>query len=75
MPPKYVFNHICVFDLPENEWVVYHKLSKKIPKTVECYGKSNCIAKGNTVDEAIASAAQKGVAPFDIQVIEVISND
>lgn len=66
MPPKYVFNHICISG--GAEWFAYHKLGKKIPKTVDCYG-SKYVAKGDTVEDAINSAVKNGVKRFDIQVI------
>lgn len=66
MPPKYVFNHICINN--GAEWFVYHKLGKKIPKTVECYG-GGYIAKGSTVKDALLAANNNGVKTFDVQVI------
>ena len=71
MPPKYVFNHILLFDIETQEYRVYPKLDKKIPKTTECYGQK-CIAKGYTVDEAISSAVSLGIKHYDIQ--KVMSN-
>ena len=69
MPPKYVFNHICIYDPSEDTWRVYHKKSKRIMKTVECYG-SNSIAKGVTVDSAIESAVKQGVKRWDVQILK-----
>jgi len=69
MPPKYVFNHIVLYDASEDTWRVYHKKSKKIMKTVECYG-PNCIAKGTTIDSAIESAVKQGIKRWDIQILK-----
>lgn len=38
MPPKYVFNYVALYDDATDEWKVYEKLQKRIPKNVECYG-------------------------------------
>lgn len=63
---QFVFNHVLLFDDETEEYKVYHKKDKRIPKTVDCYGPS-CIAKGLTADEAIDSAVLCGVYRHDIE--------
>ena len=69
MPPKYVFNHVVMYDPSQDIWRVYRKLDKKIMKTVECYG-SKSIANGMTPDEAIESAMKQGVKRWDVQILK-----
>lgn len=65
--PKYVFNHIAIYDPTNDTWSIHHKLDKRIPKTHECYG-SNSIATGPTLESAIDSAVRNGVKRWDIQI-------
>ena len=68
-PPRFVFNHICMFDLVTQKWYVYHRLQKKLNKTVECYGNSY-LGVGDTADDAIADAVKEnGVKRYDVQVL------
>lgn len=82
MPPKYVFNYVALFDEETEEWKVYHKLDKRIPKTVECYG-NGWIRKSKSLEIAIEKPENLGEvemnslgssdlnpSKFDIQVIQ-----
>lgn len=69
MPPKYIFNYVALFDITKNVWCIFHKLDKRIPKTVECYGKTP-IVFADSLEVAIELARNCGVARFDIQVIK-----
>lgn len=71
MPPKYVFNHIALYG--DGLWGIYHKLDKKIPKTVECYGEP--ISSATELDDAISMALSVGVKRWDIQVIGGMIDD
>lgn len=73
MPPKYVFNHIMLFDDETEEFLVYHKKDKRIPKTVDHYGPSP-IAKSKSISDAVDSAVAKGVKRWDIY-IKGVSDD
>lgn len=69
MPPKYVFNHLAIFDDNESVWKVFEKHDKRIPKDVHHYG-SRVLGKGETVESAIKDAECNGVKPWDVQVFE-----
>lgn len=71
-PPRYVFNHICLYDESDDLWRVYHKKDKRIPKTRECYGLGGCIGVGLTIDDAIADACENGNGVYarDIQILK-----
>ena len=77
MKPKYVFNHVALFDGDTEEWKLYHKLDKRISKTVESYG-NRYISKSKTLKNLIENpekAREVGVnsweipPKFDIQII------
>lgn len=69
MPPKYVFNHVALYDECSCVWRIYPKHDKRIPKNVDCYGTSCCIASAALIEDAKRLAVAKGVKPWDIQVI------
>lgn len=62
-PPKYVFNHICLYD-GESTYGVFHKLDKRIPKEFSKYGKPLFVA--NSLPEVLDIAASNGVGRWDI---------
>ena len=68
MPPKYVFNHIVLYDEVNQLWCVYHKLDKRIPKTVEHYGPSPLYVD-DSVSKCLKNSLKHGVKPWDLQVI------
>lgn len=65
-PPKYVFNHIMITD--GELWYIYHKLDKRIPKTVEHYG-SRFVASGSSESICLKNFVSQGGKPWDVQIV------
>lgn len=71
-PPKFVFNHICLYDGKET-YGVFHKLDKRIPKQFDKYGKP--LYSANTLSDALDLAIKNGVKRWDIFVPKEIRED
>lgn len=66
MPPRYKYNCVAIEDKENGEWFIFHKLNKRIPKTIECYG-SSYVGRGKTLDDAMDDAVANGIQRWDIQ--------
>lgn len=62
-PPKYVFNHICLYD-GKSTYGVFHKLDKRIPKEFSKYGKP--LYAADSLSEVLSIAIKNGVKRWDI---------
>ena len=70
MKPRFIYNYVCLYDLPNDVWKVYEILDKRIPKNVESYG-SRVLGIGQTADDAIADANVKNkVAKWGVKVVK-----
>ena len=80
MPPKhkFTFNYVALYDDINDEWRIYRKLDKRIPKTVECYG-NRFLSKSKTLKNAIENLKNPrevlrncGESPsrFEIQIVK-----